>query len=405
MKVLVINCGSSSIKYKLFEMPKEELLAKGLLERIGKEDSRLLHYTNIKEYKINKPVSNHKQGLKLIISTLTDERIGVVRDISEIKAVGHRVVHGGESFAQSTVVTDKVRKIIKDYIDLAPLHNPPNLAGIDAAREYLPEAINVAAFDTAFHQTIPQVAYLYALPLEFYKKYRVRRYGFHGTSHRYVARRLAQLIKKPKDKINCITVHLGNGCSMTAVKKGKSIETSMGLTPLEGLVMGTRSGDIDPAIIFYLIEKKMMLKEISHILNKKSGLLGISGISNDVRDLINASKKGNKRAKLALSIFSYRVKKYIGAYLAVLGNCDAIVFTGGIGENAYQVRETICSGLEPLGVKLEKNKNKKILAKEGMISKRDSKIKVFVIPTDEEIRIAYDTYQLARHSDVTSGYR
>lgn len=395
MKVLVINCGSSSIKYKLLEMPKAIVLAKGLLEKIGKRDSRLIHYAHAKEYKINKPVKNHREGLKLIINTLTDEKIGVVKNIQEIKAVGHRVVHGGESFPQSTVITDKVRKIIKDYIDLAPLHNPPNLAGIEAAREYLPKAINVAAFDTAFHHTIPEIAYFYALPYECYKKYKIRRYGFHGTSHRYVARRFAQLIKKPKYKVDCITIHLGNGCSMTAVKNGKSIDTSMGLTPLEGLVMGTRSGDIDPAIIFYLAEKKMALKEINYILNKKSGLLGVSGVSNDVRDLIKASEKGNKKAKLALDIFAYRTKKYIGAYLAVLGHCDAIVFTGGIGENAYQLRKAICSGLEFLGIKLDRNRNRRILAKEGEISKRDSKIKVFIIPTDEEIRIAYDTYQIS----------
>ncbi len=394
MKLLVVNCGSSSIKYQLVEMPQERVLAKGLLERIGERDSRLVYNTDFKQKKINRPIKNHKQGVKLIINTLTDKKIGVLKNIGEIKAVGHRVVHGGESFSDSTVITPKVLKTIKEYIDLAPLHNPPNLAGIEAIKEYLPKAINVAVFDTAFHQTIPPAAYLYALPYNFYKKYKIRRYGFHGTSHRYVTCRFAQLSKKPKNKISCITIHLGNGCSIAAVKDGESIDTSMGMTPLEGLVMGTRSGDIDPAIIFYLAKKKMTLKEINHILNKKSGLLGISGISNDIRDIIKAGKKGNKRAKLALDIFAYRVKKYIGAYLAVLGECDGIIFTGGIGENAYQVRELICSGLQSLGIKLDRNKNRRVAAEESLVSSRDSKIKIFVIPTNEEICIARDTYQM-----------
>lgn len=397
MKVLVINCGSSSIKYRLFEMPEEKLLAEGLLERIGKEDSRLIHNTDKGKYNINKPVKNHKEGLKFIIDVLSDEKIGVVKDIAEIKAVGHRVVHGGESFSGSMVITPEVIKTIKEYFDLAPLHNPPNLAGIKASMEELPKVINVGCFDTAFHQTIPEVAYLYALPFEFYKKYRIRRYGFHGISHRYVARRFAQLIKRHKYKVNCITIHLGNGCSITAVKDGRSVDTSMGLTPLEGLVMGTRCGDIDPAIIFYLADKKMTFDEINQLLNKKSGLLGLSGISNDVRDLIKRKEKGNKMAKLALNIFAYRVKKYIGSYLAVLGKCDAIIFTGGIGENAHSLRDEICSGLETLGIKLDKVKNKKTVGrKEGDISKRDSKIKIFVIPTNEEIGIARDTYQLVQ---------
>lgn len=397
MKVLVINCGSSSIKYRLFEMPDEKLLAEGLLEKIGKEDSRLIHNTDKGKYNINKPVKNHKEGLKFIIDVLSDEKIGVVKDIAEIKAVGHRVVHGGESFSGSMVITPEVIKTIKEYFDLAPLHNPPNLAGIKASMEELPKVINVGCFDTAFHQTIPEVAYLYALPFEFYKKYRIRRYGFHGISHRYVARRFAQLIKRHKYKVNCIAIHLGNGCSIAAVKDGRSVDTSMGLTPLEGLVMGTRCGDIDPAIIFYLADKKMTFDEINQLLNKKSGLLGLSGISNDVRDLIKRKEKGNKMAKLALNIFAYRVKKYIGSYLAVLGKCDAIIFTGGIGENAHSLRDEICSGLETLGIKLDKVKNKKTVdRKEGDISKRDSKIKIFVIPTNEEIGIARDTYQLVQ---------
>lgn len=399
-KVLVINCGSSSIKYRLFEMPEEKVLAEGLLERIGKEDSRLIHYADTKEHKISQPVKNHKEGLQLIINILSDDKIGVIKDIQEIKAVGHRVVHGGEAFSGSMVITDEVIKTIKDYFDLAPLHNPPNLAGIEASREELPNVVNIACFDTAFHQTIPQVAYLYALPFELYEKYKIRRYGFHGTSHRYVARRFAELVKRHKYKVNCITIHLGNGCSIAAVKEGKSVDTSMGLTPLEGLVMGTRSGDIDPAIIFYLAGKKMTLDEINDLLNKKSGLLGVSGVSNDVRDLIKKKEEGNKMAELALSVFAYRVKKYIGSYLAVLGSCDAIIFTGGIGENANSLREEICSGLEGLGIQLDKAKNNEMVGrKEGDIGKRDSRIRVFVIPTNEEIGIARDTYQLSEEGD------
>lgn len=396
MEVLVINCGSSSIKYQLYKMPEETVLANGLVDKIGKKDGVLVHTANGKEHKINEPAADHKAGIKLIVKALADEKIGVLKNISEIKAVGHRVVHGGEAFSGSMMVTPEVVKTIKDYFDLAPLHNPPNLAGIEAAMAQLPNIKNVACFDTAFHQTIPQTAYLYALPFEFYKEYKVRRYGFHGTSHRYVARRFAELEKKHKHGINCITIHLGNGCSMAAVKHGKSVDTSMGLTPLEGLVMGTRCGDIDPAIIFYLAGKNMSLDEINNVLNKKSGLLGISCTSNDVRDLIEKSKNGDKQAELALDIFAYRVKKYIGAYLAVLGRCDSIIFTGGIGENAVTVRENICSGLEELGIKVDKNKNAKMVGrKEGDISIETSKIKVYVIPTNEEIAIARDTYNLS----------
>lgn len=397
MKVLVINCGSSSIKYRLFEMPEEKLLAEGLLEKIGKEDSRLIHKTNTQEHKIIKPIRNHNEGLKFILSVLVDGKTGVLKSIKEIESVGHRVVHGGESFSGSMVITPEVIKTIREYFDLAPLHNPPNLSGIEASMTELPGTVNVACFDTAFHQTIPQVAYLYALPLDLYKKYKIRRYGFHGTSHRYVARRFAEIVNKHKYGVNCITLHLGNGCSVAAVKEGKSIDTSMGLTPLEGLVMGTRSGDIDPAIIFYLAGKNLSLDEINDILNKKSGLIGISGFSNDVRDLISKREEGNESAKLALDIFAYRVKKYIGSYLAALGRCDAIIFTGGIGENACSLREQICSGLENLGIEVDSSRNTKMIGrKEGEISKEGSRVKVFVIPTNEEIGIARDTYQFAQ---------
>lgn len=396
MEVLVINCGSSSIKYQLYKMPEETVLAKGIVDKIGKKDSVLVHTVNGNEHRINEPAQDHKAGIKLIVKALVDKEMGVLRDIFEIKAVGHRVVHGGEAFSGSMIITPEVIKTIKDYFDLAPLHNPPNLAGIEAAMAQLPGVKNVACFDTAFHQTIPQTAYLYALPFEFYKEYKVRRYGFHGTSHRYVARRFAELVKKHKYGVNCITIHLGNGCSIAAVRDGKSVDTSMGLTPLEGLVMGTRCGDIDPAIIFYLADKNMSIDEINNVLNKKSGLLGISCTSNDVRDLVEKSKNGDKQAELALDIFAYRVKKYIGAYLAVLGGCDSIIFTGGIGENAVSVRENICSGLEELGIKVDKDKNAKMVGrKEGDISSESSRIKVYIIPTNEEIAIARDTYNLS----------
>ena len=379
MKILVINCGSSSIKYQLFEMPEEKVLAKGMLEKIGE--------------KTLNAIPDHHEGIRRILQILTDKKTGILKDIHEIKAVGHRVVHGGEYFKESSIIDEKALKIIEDYADLAPLHNPHNLTGIKAASQALPNVPQVASFDTAFHQTIPSYAYLYAIPYELYEKYRIRRYGFHGTSHRYVARRAAELENKGKYDLNIITCHLGNGCSIAAVKKGKSIDTSMGLTPLEGVVMGTRSGDIDPAIIFYLAERRgMKIDEINNLLNKKSGLLGFSGISNDVREIQKAVQKGDKKAALALDIFCYRIKKYIGAYMAALGHVDTIVFTGGIGENAAGLRRQIIEGLEELGIKLDKQINDKIHKCEALISSPDSRIKVWVIPTDEEARIAHDAY-------------
>jgi acetate kinase len=387
MKVLVVNCGSSSIKYQLFEMPEEKVLAKGVLEKIGEKGAN--------------SIPDHQEGMLRILKDLTDKKKGALKDIKEIKAVGHRVVHGGEYFKESTVIDKKVLKIIEDYADLAPLHNPPNLIGIKAASQALPDIPHIAAFDTAFHHTIPEYAYQYAIPYELYNKYRIRRYGFHGTSHRYVARRAAELGNKGKYDLNIITCHLGNGCSITAARHGKSVDTSMGLTPLEGLVMGTRSGDIDPAIIFYLAERKgMKIEEINKLLNKKSGLLGFSGISNDVRDVQQAMQKGDKRAGLALDIFCYRIKKYIGSYMAALGHVDTIVFTGGIGENASDLRRDILEGLEELGIKLDKEKNKKAIKCEAIISSPESPIKVWVIPTNEEARIGYDAYLLASKKDL-----
>ncbi len=378
MKVLVINAGSSSIKYQLYEMPQEEVLAKGAVERIGKSE-----------------VQNHKQAIELILDTLVSDEAGVIKDVSEISAVGHRVVHGGEEFTGSVVIDDKVIASIEKFADLAPLHNPPNLTGIRAAIHHLPKAKQIACFDTAFHTTIPEVAYMYTLPYELYEKYGVRRYGFHGTSHRYVARRAAAMMGKGKYDVNVITCHLGNGCSITAVKEGKSIDTSMGMTPLEGVAMGTRTGNFDPAILFYLADKGYDLKQLNTICNKKSGLLGISGESNDMRNLEELAKKGHKRAQLAIDIFCYRIKKYVGTYAGVLGRLDAVVFTGGIGENVSDVRQRICSDLGQIGIELDSKKNETVVAQEGQISTAASQVKLFVIPTNEEAAIAADTYKLA----------
>jgi len=396
MKVLVINAGSSSIKYQLFEMPAEKVLAKGLLEKIGEETSQLNHSVDSKEHKIKTKVANHTAGMKLILDTLVSPEMGVIKNVSEITAVGHRVVHGGEEFTDSVVIDDKVIASVEKFADLAPLHNPPNLTGIKAAQKGLPKALQVACFDTAFHTTIPKVAYIYALPYEIYEKYRVRRYGFHGTSHRYVARRCAAIMGRGKYDVNVITCHLGNGCSITAVKGGKSVDTSMGLTPLEGVVMGTRSGDFDPAILFYLSEKGYSIGELNDMCNKKSGLLGISGVSNDMRNLREQAQGGNERAKLAFDIFCYRIKKYVGTYTAVLGRLDALVFTGGIGENAADVRQQTCENLEQIGIKIDPAANEKTIRKEGLISSADSRVKVYCIPTNEELAIAQDTFRLAK---------
>ena len=396
MKVLVVNCGSSSLKYQLYEMPQAQVLAKGLLEKIGEEDSRLTHEYDGKKYAAETAIDDHEAGMSLILDTLVSEQTGVIDNISEIGAVGHRVVHGGEEFTGSVIINDKVIASVEKFADLAPLHNPPNLTGIRAAQRQLPHVTQVACFDTAFHSTIPPVAYTYALPYELYEKYRIRRYGFHGTSHRYVARRAALMLQKGKYDVNVITCHLGNGCSMAAVKNGRSVDTSMGLTPLEGLVMGTRSGDFDPAILFYLADKGFHLKELNALCNKKSGLIGISAVSNDMRNLSQQAKNGNVRAQLAIDIFCYRIKKYIGAYTAVLDTLDAVVFTGGIGENAVDVRARICSGLTQIGLEIDPVKNASAIRTEADISTADSRAKILVIPTNEEAAIARDTFELAR---------
>jgi len=396
MKVLVVNCGSSSIKYQLFQMPEAVILAKGILEKIGEDISKLTHNYDRKRHIVKTRIEGHEKGIALILDVLVDSNVGVMSDISEIGTVGHRVVHGGEEFTGSVVIDDRVIASIKKFADLAPLHNPPNLTGIKAAKSKLPRIPQIACFDTAFHTTMSEVAYMYALPYELYEKYRIRRYGFHGTSHRYVARRAAAIMGKGKYEVNVITCHLGNGCSITAVKDGRSVDTSMGLTPLEGVVMGTRSGDFDPAIIFYLAEKGYDIKSLNELCNKKSGLLGVSGVSNDMRDLLATAYKGNKRAKLAIDIFCYRIKKYIGAYTAVLDTLDGVIFTGGIGENAAGIRADICSGLTQIGIELDPAGNRSTVGKEAEISTENSKVKIFVIPTNEEAAIANDTYELAQ---------
>lgn len=396
MKVLVVNSGSSSVKYHLYQMPQAQIIATGLVEKIGEEDPELSHFHQGKTYTIAAKVQDVKEAMELILQTLISDEVGVLEKISEIGAVGHRVVHGGEEFTGSVIIDENVIASIEKYADLAPLHNPPNLAGIRAAQHHLANATQVACFDTAFHSTIPKVAYMYALPYELYEKYGIRRYGFHGISHRYVARRAAALMDKEKYDINAITCHLGNGCSITAVKNGRSIDTSMGLTPLEGVPMGTRSGDLDPAILFYLEEKGYDVKTLKALCNKQSGLLGISGISNDMRDLEESASKGHARAELAIDVFCYRIKKYIGAYAAILDTVDAVVFTGGIGENSVFMREKICNSVTQIGVKLDLAANKDAIAKEAEVSSQNSEVKVFVIPTNEQAAIANDTYELAK---------
>ena len=399
MEVLVINTGSSSIKYQLYRMPAAEVLARGVVEPLG-ANARLTHTYDGRTHSADVKASGHAEAMEVILQTLVDDTIGVIEDVGQIEAVGHRVVHGGEEFTGSVMIDDEVIASLEKYADLAPLHNPPNLTGIGAARANLPHAKQVACFDTAFHTTIPEVAYMYALPYEIYEKYRVRRYGFHGTSHRYVARRAATMMDRDKYDVNVITCHLGNGCSITAVKDGVSVDTSMGLTPLEGVVMGTRTGDFDPAILFYLAEKGYDCQALNAMCNKKSGLLGISGESNDMRTLGESAAGGSRRAKLAIDIFCYRIKKYIGMYTAVLGTVDAVVFTGGIGENAVDVRKQICSDLEQIGIEIDEEINNATCQKEGLISTQNSRVKVFVIPTNEEAAIAKDTYQLAAKGET-----
>ncbi|MBQ7076260.1 MAG: acetate kinase [Clostridia bacterium] len=395
MKILVINAGSSSLKYQLIDMTTEDVLAKGLCERIGIEGSRLKHRPIGKdEIIIESPMPTHAAAVDLVIKALTDGDYGVIKDMSEINAIGHRVVHGGELFNGSVVINDEVKEALVLCSDLAPLHNPANLIGIEACEKAMPGVVQVGVFDTAFHQTMPKEAYTYAIPYEYYEKYKIRKYGFHGTSHKYVTMRAAEMLGKDINDINIITCHLGNGSSMTAVKNGKSVDTTMGFTPLAGVPMGTRCGDIDPAILTFLMEKEgLTAAEIDNILNKKSGVFGVSQLSSDFRDLAEARAKGDEKAALAENMFMYAVKKCIGQYMAVLGRVDAIVFTAGVGENNAEGREMIMDGLEFLGAKIDPVKNNR-RGGEFEASADDSKIKIFVISTNEELMIAKETLAL-----------
>lgn len=394
MNVLVINCGSSSLKFQLINSDTEAVLAKGLCERIG-IDGRLTYQPAGGEKSVEeKAMPTHTEAIQYVIDALTDAERGVVGSLSEIGAVGHRLVHGGEKFASSAVITEEMIKAVEECNDLAPLHNPANLIGVRACQELMPNVPMVGVFDTAFHQTMPEKAYMYGLPYEYYEKYKVRRYGFHGTSHSFVSKRTAELLDRPYDATKTIVCHLGNGASICAVMNGKSVDTSMGLTPLEGLVMGTRSGDIDPAILEFLAKKEGMdITELMTMLNKKSGVQGVSGISSDFRDLAAGAEAGNKRAQIALDVFCYRVAKYVGSYVAAMNGVDAIAFTAGIGENDGSVREKVCSYLGYLGIEIDKEANKQ-RGEEIVISTSDSKVKVLVVPTNEELAIARETVAL-----------
>jgi len=398
-KILVINAGSSSLKYQLIEAESQSCLAKGLVERIGLKDG-IHQYTRTGDEKIvvNKDVKDHTMAIELALEMLLDPQKGVIKDKGEIYAIGHRVVHGGEKFAESVLINDEVFEAIKENCRLAPLHNPHNLKGIEACFKIFGDKPNVAVFDTAFHQKMPDYAYLYALPMSMYKEQSIRRYGFHGTSHYYVSREAAKALGRPIEEVKIITLHLGNGVSMSAVKGGYSVDTSMGFTPLEGLVMGTRCGDIDPAIPIYMMEMLGMdHPEINSILNKKSGLLGLSGVSNDMREVEEAAESGNKDAQRALKIYTYRIKKYIGAYSSAMGGVDAIVFTAGIGENAFLIRKMVCEGLEFLGIVLDEKKNVEMNGKFARIEKDGSKVAIFIVPTNEELVIAMDTYEVCKN--------
>lgn len=396
MKVLVLNCGSSSLKYQVFDMKNEEVLAKGLVERIGIDGSMIKHEkTGQEPYKADIAISNHKVGIKVVLDSLLDSDQGVLKNLEELRAVGHRVVHGGEKFARSVVINQEVLDVIEECVPLAPLHNPANLMGIRAMIEVLPNVPQVAVFDTAFHQTMPDYAYIYGIPFHYYEKQRVRRYGFHGTSHFYVANRAAEMLGKPIEDLKIVTCHLGNGSSITAVDGGKSIDTSLGFGTVPGVLMGTRCGDIDPTVMLYLMEQDAIdSKSMSHILHKQSGIQGISGISSDLRDVEEAAGKGNSRAVLALNILCYGIRKHICAYAGAMGGIDAIVFTAGIGENSTTVRKMVCTGLEFLGARINLEKNN-VRGKEASIEESDSHVSILVVPTNEELVIARDTRQLA----------
>jgi acetate kinase len=399
MKIIVINCGSSSIKYQLFDLEKKEVLAKGGIEKIGLHGSFIRHERNDGDkVKLEGEIVDHQAGIEYMLGILTSEKRGSIKSFEEIDAVGHRVVHGGEKFKKSRLITDEIIEGVEACIDLAPLHNPPNLKGIYAMKSLLPKVPQVATFDTAFHQTMPDFAYMYAIPYPLYSKYGLRRYGFHGSSHRYVAKRAAEILERKAEDLNLITCHLGNGASMTAIKAGVSVDTSMGLTPVEGLIMGTRTGDLDLGVLTYIMDKEEIgLNATSTLINKHSGMLGVTGISSDMREIeTEAFENKNERAILGLRMYHYRIKKYIGAYAAAMGGVDAVVFTGGIGENGVESREEVCEGLEYMGLHLDKEKNSGIRGKEAIISNSNSKVAALVIPTNEELVIAEDTARIVK---------
>ncbi len=391
MIVLVLNCGSSSLKYQLVNMDNEEVMAKGLVERIGMDDGVFTHKWNGQKKEVTQPIPDHKVAVQLLLDALTDKECGVIKSMTAIDAIGHRVVHGGEEFAASTLIDDEVMKALEKCSAMAPLHNPPNIIGINACKAIMPDVPQVAVFDTAFHQTMPAKAYMYGLPYELYKEEGIRRYGFHGTSHRYVAGQVAKVMGVPVEKLRIINCHLGNGSSLAAIKYGKVVDTTMGFTPLAGVLMGTRCGDLDPAIVLTVMDRKgLSTAEMDKLMNKQSGVLGISGVSSDFRDLGTAAKEGNERAQLALDMFHYQVRKFIGAFAAAMGGVDVITFTAGVGENGIEDRAAICEGLEYLGAKLCEKRND-VRGKDALISTDDSTVKLYVIPTNEEIMIARDT--------------
>lgn len=393
MKVLVLNSGSSSIKYQFIDTEEKFALAKGVVERIGMSGAVLSHTRHDgNNVRIVAEILDHAMAIEYVLAVMLSKNHGVIEDKSDIDAVGHRVVHGGEAFSGSVLMTDEIMKVLQENIELAPLHNPPNIKGIEAVTRIMPNTKQCAIFDTSFHIKMPAKAYLYGIPYELYKRHKIRRYGFHGTSHRYVSEIAASMLGKPVTELKIVTAHLGNGCSMAAVDKGISVDTSMGFTPLEGLLMGTRAGDIDPSVILYIMGKEgLSLSEAGVLLNKHSGLIGISGESSDMREIESAIEEGNKRAKIAFDVFTYRIKKYIGAYAAAMGGIDAFVFTGGIGENSSLVRSTVCSGLEFLGIEIDEEKNQ---TKQNDLSKKKSKVHVLRIPTNEELVIAMDTAEI-----------
>ncbi len=405
MKILVLNSGSSSIKYQFFnfQQNKTDLLVKGIIEKIGLKGSQIKHFLPDGRQVIFKgDIIDHQNGIEYLLAILKSDKYGVIKNLKEIDAVGHRVVHGAEKFKNSVLINDEVIEQMEKCIELAPLHNPPNLKGIYAIKNLLPEVPQVGVFDTAFHQSMPDYAYMYAIPYSFYEHYGVRRYGFHGTSHKYVSERACKILGVNYTSQKIITCHLGNGSSIAAIKNGKSIDTSMGMTPVEGLIMGTRSGDLDLGVYNFIMEKEELPRSVAYTLvNKHSGLIGISGISSDMREIEKKAEQGNYRAQLALKMFDYRVKKYIGAYTAALNGLDILVFTGGIGENAYQRRWNICKDMEYLGIKLDKIKNQEVKGKEAIISTPDSKVKVLVVPTNEEYMIAKDTYEIVNKKTTT----